>query len=194
MTVIGYARVSTTFQKYDSQLSVLRHYGCDKIFCETESGTKKKRAELEQAIQTLKAGDVFVVYRLDRLSRGTKHLLELIENFEEQDIHFVSVKDNIDTTTPMGKFFFTIMGAFAEMEAALIRERILAGLHATRERGTALGRPTNDLQRSKVLKLAKLGLSAPQIIEKTRIPKSTVYRYLRNDEEAAPFLKEKQAK
>lgn len=179
MTIIGYARVSTTFQKFDSQLSVLRSYGCDKIFYETESGTKKQRVELDRAIKTLKPGDVFVVYRLDRLSRGTKHLLDLIESFEQQEINFVSVKDNIDTTTPMGKFFFTIMGAFAEMEAALIRERIIAGLHASKERGTSLGRPTNDKQREQVIKLAATGLTAPQIIRETNIPKSTVYRYLR---------------
>lgn len=141
MTVIGYMRVSTHQQKFDSQQKALEKYGVDFIYKERESGRKNSRNELNKVLEQLKSGDTLVIFKLDRLSRGTKQLLSLLEEFDRRNIHFVSIQNNIDTTTAMGRFFFTVMGAFAEMEAELIRERVIAGLEAARENGKQLGRP-----------------------------------------------------
>lgn len=134
MAVIGYMRVSTHLQKFDSQQQALDDYGVDMIFKEYESGRKSFRNELNKALDILEPGDTFVIFKLDRLARGTKQLLVLLERFNELNINFVSIENNIDTSTPMGRFFFTIMGAFAEMEAELIRERVLAGLNAAKQK------------------------------------------------------------
>lgn len=179
MKTIGYARISTTYQKFDSQKSKLKKYGCDKIYTETQSGKINQRETLDKALASLEPGDTFVVYKLDRLSRGTKYLLELMETFKQRDIRFVSLSDNINTTTPMGVFFFTIMGAFAEMEASLIRERVIAGLSATREKGTVLGRPVKTDQKEKVAKLYNEGLTPVEIINLVEVSKPTVYRYIK---------------
>lgn len=178
MKVIGYARVSTNYQKFDSQLSKLKKYGCDVIYLEKESGTLSQRPVLEEVVYSLKRGDTFVIYRLDRLSRGTRYLLELMEQFDKRGINFVSLNDNIDTTSPMGRFFFTIMGAFAEMEASLIRERVRAGLQATQARGTKLGRPVDADKRDKVLYLIKNGWTVSAISNTLKISRTTIYRYL----------------
>lgn len=99
MAVIGYMRVSTPHQKFDSQLQALEAYGVDKIFKEHESGRKLERTELNKALGTLRSGDTFVIFKLDRLARGTKQLLSLMEDFERNQINFVSIQNNIDTTT-----------------------------------------------------------------------------------------------
>lgn len=134
---------------------------------------------LNEALAVLEPGDTFVVYKLDRLSRGTKYLLELMEIFKKNDIRFVSISDNINTTTPMGVFFFTIMGAFAEMEASLIRERVIAGLNATKEKGTILGRPVKTNERDKVIELYEAGIKPNKIIPLVNVSKPTVYRYIK---------------
>lgn len=179
MKTVGYARVSTTYQKFDSQKYQLKRFGCDIIFTETQSGTTRNRMTLNEALAVLEPGDTFVVYKLDRLSRGTKYLLELMENFKKNDIRFVSISDNINTTTPMGVFFFTIMGAFAEMEASLIRERVIAGLNATKEKGTILGRPVKTNERDKVIELYEAGIKPNKIIPLVNVSKPTVYRYIK---------------
>ena len=153
MATIGYMRVSTQQQKFDSQQRALEAYGVDQMFKEYESGRKEKRSELSKALAALEPGDTFVIFKLDRLARGTKQLLHVLEDFEKRDIKFVSIQNNIDTSTPMGRFFFTIMSAFAEMEAELIRERVMAGLEAARENGTSLGRPTRTKQVNEALKM-----------------------------------------
>lgn len=146
MATIGYMRVSTHQQKFDSQQKALEKYGVDQLFKEYESGRKSTRPQLNAALATLKPGDTFVIFKLDRLARGTQQLLRLLENFEQNNIKFVSIQNNIDTSTPMGRFFFTVMSAFAEMEAELIRERVLAGLEAARDNGKSLGRPTKTAE------------------------------------------------
>lgn len=97
------------------------------------SSRETNRPELKKALKILKAGDTFVIYKLDRLSRGTKHLLQLMEDFNEKNIHFISIQNSIDTSTSMEKFFFIIMSGFAEIEANLIRERVLSGLDTAKE-------------------------------------------------------------
>lgn len=180
MTVIGYMRVSTHQQKFDSQKKALEHYGVDIIYKERESGRKNSRNELNKVLKHLQAGDTLVIFKLDRLSRGTKQLLCLLEEFERREIHFVSIQNNIDTTTPMGRFFFTIMGAFAEMEAELIRERILAGLDAARENGKQLGRPPRTKEVAKALELySTSSLSVTEIAQKCDLSVPTIYNHIK---------------
>lgn len=182
MAIIGYMRVSTHYQKFDSQQQALEKYGVDKIFKEYESGRKSFRNELNKALNILKPGDTFVIFKLDRLARGTKQLLVLLERFNEQHINFVSIENNIDTSTPMGRFFFTIMGAFAEMEAELIRERVLAGLSAAKQKGVILGRPPLVDQVNRALDLYhNTDISTEEISKRCGISISTIYHHLRKE-------------
>ena len=182
MAVIGYMRVSTHYQKFDSQQQSLEDYGVDKIFKEYESGRKSFRNELNKALNILQPGDTFVIFKLDRLARGTKQLLVLLERFNEQNINFVSIENNIDTSTPMGRFFFTIMGAFAEMEAELIRERVLAGLSAAKKNGVVLGRPPLVNQVNEALELYhNTDISTEEISKRCGISISTIYHHLRKE-------------
>lgn len=179
MAIIGYMRVSTTHQKFDSQKMALEQYGVDRIYKEFESGTKKNRSELNKALASLEPGDTFVIFKLDRLARTTKQLLHLLEDFEKREIHFVSIQNHIDTSTPMGKFFFTVMGAFAEMEAALIRERVVAGLEAARENGKVLGRPTREVAANKAVELyTTTDMTVAEIAKQCDISVPTLYNYL----------------
>ncbi|TFJ46618.1 resolvase [Carnobacterium divergens] len=182
MAVIGYMRVSTQHQKFDSQQSALEKYGVDKLFQEYESGRKRERSELNKALKLLKEGDTFVIFKLDRLARGTKQLLTLMEMFEEKKINFVSIENNIDTSTPMGKLMFTIMSAFAEMEVDLIRERILAGLSAAKEKGVTLGRPVQFEKINHALNLYQFtSLSIDEISEECQLSKQTIYTHCKKN-------------
>lgn len=181
MKTIAYARISTHHQQLDAQISALQKYGYDKIYMEQESGRKTKRVQLNLALSSLEPGDTFIIFKLDRLSRGTKHLLELMDFFSEHNINFVSIQNNIDTGTPMGKFFFTIMSAFAEMEADLIRERVISGLDAAKERGVTLGRPPKNINKSQVIQqFLETNLSISKIAELNSVSRPTVYRYLKS--------------
>ncbi|MBW9321987.1 recombinase family protein [Enterococcus casseliflavus] len=179
MKTIGYARVSTIHQQLDSQLNALKRFGCDEIFTEFESGRNIQRKELNRALHSLKSGDTFVIFKLDRLSRGTKHLLNLMEDFNDRGINFISIQNNIDTSTSMGKFFFTIMSAFAEMEAELIRERVKSGLEAAKANGKTLGRPTQNKHIDEVINdYLNTSLSVVAIAKKYNLSRPTVYKYL----------------
>ncbi|WP_439443347.1 recombinase family protein [Listeria aquatica] len=180
MKTVGYARVSTTTQHLDSQLKALNHYGCDVIYTEKGSGRNPERSELQKALNTLEQGDTFVIFKLDRLSRGTRHLLSLMEEFNQKQIQFVSIENNIDTSHSMGRFFFTIMSAFAEMEAELIRERVLAGLSAARENGKTLGRPIAADNLEKVTTLyVEEQMTVSAIAREMGLSRPTIYHYLR---------------
>lgn len=182
MAVIGYMRVSTQFQKFDAQQQALQEYGVDKIYKEYESGRKHFRNELNKALKSLKSGDTFVIYKLDRLARGTKQLLILLERFNEQNINFVSIENHIDTSTAMGRFFFTIMSAFAEMESELIRERVLAGLYAAKKKGVVLGRPPLVSQVNEALELYHTTTVPIETISKEcGIAVSTLYHHLKKE-------------
>ena len=118
----GYARVSTEDQKTDRQLDALREYGVDEIFSEKISGTKRSRPELNRLLDKLRPGDALVVYELKRLGRNTKQLLALAEEFQANQIEFVSLTEKIDTTTPMGRFVFTTWCALAQLDRDIISE------------------------------------------------------------------------
>jgi len=139
--LIGYARVSTHDQNLDLQKDALEKAGCERIYVEQMSGGSSNRPELKRAMDILREGDSLVVWRLDRLGRSLKHLIELITELEERNVGFKSLTESIDTTTSGGKLIFHIFGALAEFERNLIRERTNAGLSAARARGRKGGRP-----------------------------------------------------
>ncbi|NEP19474.1 MAG: recombinase family protein [Leptolyngbya sp. SIO4C1] len=140
--LVGYERVSTADQSLEPQHDRLEEAGCERIYSDVVSGAKADRSGLEEALAYLREGDVLVVVKLDRLGRTLKHLIETIEDLNERGIGFRSLNDGIDTTTSTGKLMFHIIGAIAEFERDLIRERTQAGLKAARARGRKGGRPT----------------------------------------------------
>lgn len=137
----GYARVSKNDQSLDIQIQKLTQAGCDEIFKEKVSGAKDNRAQLNILMSRLRKGDAICVVRLDRLGRRMTKLIELINDFKDKDVAFISLENNIDTTTPMGMLLFSMCAAFAEMERELIKERVKAGLDAAHSKGRKGGRP-----------------------------------------------------
>ena len=140
--IFGYARVSTEEQNLDMQVDVLKKFGVDKIYQEKITGTRKDRFSLEELLKVIRPGDKLIVYKLDRISRSTKHLIELSELFDSLNVDFISIADNIDTATAVGKFFFRTMASIAELERDIISERTKIGLQAARARGRIGGRPS----------------------------------------------------
>lgn len=175
----GYARVSTEQQNLDRQLDMLTQYGVDYIFNEKMTGTKRDRPELNKLLDRLMAGDTVVVESLSRLGRSTKDLIELVELFEKKQVHLVSLKEQIDTSTPAGKLLFTLMSAIAQFERDVIAERTREGLNAARARGRIGGRPRTSQQKVRqAVKLYQTGqYSVREIEELTGVKKSTLYRY-----------------
>src|SRR5689334_18321537 len=138
---IGYARISTGEQLLDLQRDALTAAGCESIFTDTLTGARASRPGLDEALSYIRKGDTLVVWRLDRLGRSLKHLIETVAALEEQGIGFKSLTEQIDTTTSGGKLIFHVFGALAEFERDLIQERTQAGLRAARARGRVGGRP-----------------------------------------------------
>lgn len=177
--IIGYVRVSTNDQNMDFQLDALKKEGCEKIFQDTISGIKKNRKGLDEALLHLRKDDTLVVWKLDRLGRSLKGLLDLIENLYKAEIQFKSITDGINTTTPMGRFFFNIIGSLAQMERELIIERTRAGIKAARDRGRVGGRK-KALTKTKLETARKLldeGTPRKDIAAAFGISKATLYRY-----------------
>ncbi len=159
--IIGYARVSTQGQNPQLQRDALEEAGCEQVFEERVTGTKRERPELQACLRTLRDGDTLVVWKLDRLARSLKDPVELIHELNERGVAFLSLTEAIDTTSAGGKLVFHIFGALAEFEHSLIRERTLAGLAAARARGRKGGRrPT--LSAADVRKAAAM-LADPEI-------------------------------
>ncbi len=182
--LIGYARVSMQDQNIRLQKDALRTAGCKKIFEDKISGAKEKRSGLERALEAARKGDVLVVWRLDRLGRSLKQLIELIGQLEKEGIGFKSLQESIDTTTSGGKLIFHIFGALAEFERNLIRERTQAGLAAARARGKMGGRPKalDPKKRKLAIQLYKDKThTVMQICHIMGISKMTLYRYLREE-------------
>lgn len=180
----GYARVSTTEQNLDLQIDALKEYGVDEIFQEKESGGKTQRQELTNLQTKLRTGDTLVIWRLDRLGRTVKQLLALTEDFEKRGIQFVSLQENFDTSTPMGKFVFVVFCAMAQMERDVISERTKAGMTAARKRGRYGGRkPKENKNIERALKMYYSNdYSISEIIESTGLSKTTIYKYVKSHE------------
>jgi len=159
--IIGYARVSTQDQNSQLQLDALTGAGCEQVFHESATGTFRERPELTACLRTLRNGDSMVVWKLDRLARSLKDLVEIIHDLNQRGIGFRSLTESIDTTSPGGRLVFHIFGALAEFEHSLIRERTMAGLAAARARGRMGGRKP-ALSPDNVRKAAAM-LSDPKI-------------------------------
>jgi DNA invertase Pin-like site-specific DNA recombinase len=179
--LVGYARVSTQDQNPALQLDALKTAGCEKLFVEKASGAQRDRPELSAALDYLRAGDSLVVWKLDRLARSLKQLIETVELLESRSIGLRSLTEAIDTTTAGGKLVFHVFGALAEFERSIIRERTRAGLEAARARGKKGGRPPALV--AKDLAAAKAMLSDPEITMEEvakllKVAPSTLYRHL----------------
>jgi len=183
--LIGYARISTHDQNLDLQKDALEKAGCKKIYVEQMSGSSRIRPELEKTLEMLRNGDTLVVWRLDRLGRSLKHLIELIAKLEQREIGFKSLMESMDTTTSGGKLVFHIFGALAEFEHNLIRERTSAGLAAARARGRNGGRPLklDEKKRELAIKLYnERERSIKEICQMMGISRPTLYSYIHKHE------------
>ncbi len=182
---IGYARVSTKDQQLDLQLDALKKEGCQKIYQDTMSGTTSNRPELQEMMTQLREGDVIVVWKLDRLGRSLKHLVELVNYIIEKKAGLKSLHDPIDTTTAQGRLVFNMFASLAEFERDLIKERTMAGLSAARARGRLGGKPKGLSQKAQATACAaetlykERKLTTEQILEQLNISRATLYNYLR---------------
>lgn len=182
---IGYARVSTSDQNLDLQKDALEKAGCKKIFVDEISGTVAKREGLEKAKEVLREGDVLIVWRLDRLGRSIRDLIDWVNHLEEEGIGFKSLQESIDTTTSSGKLVFHIFAALAEFERNLIRQRTNAGLVAARARGRLGGRKKslNAKERKRAVEMyQRKNQTVKQICEMMNITKPTLYAYIREEQ------------
>lgn len=179
--LVGYARVSTQDQKPELQLDALCKAGCEKIFEEKASGAQRDRPELKAALAYLREGDTLVLWKLDRLARSLKQLIETVEALEDRKIGFRSITENIDTTTPGGRLVFHIFGALAEFERSIIRERTSAGLAAARARGKVGGRPpalTEADVRAATVLLSDRSMAVKDVAKRMGVSVSTLYKYI----------------
>ena len=182
--LIGYARVSTEEQNLDLQRDALLKAGVSSkdIYTDKVTGVKADRPGLNLALTHLRDGDTLIVWRLDRLGRSLKHLIETVTTLKEQGISFKSLTENIDTSTATGTLVFQIFGALAEFERNLIKERTVAGLNAARARGRIGGRPKQNPNAGKIALAKKFytdnSLSIPEILKTLNISKSTLYRWV----------------
>lgn len=176
---IGYARVSTTDQNLDLQLTALKEAGCGRIYQEKISGAKRNRPELERLLDQLRPDDIVVVWKLDRLARSTQNLLELADQIKNAEASFCSLSEPwADTTTPSGKMIMTVFAGIAEFERDLIRERTGAGRIAAKKRGVRFGRPEkmNEEQKSLAKRLLQEDKSVSEIAKTFNVHKATIYR------------------
>ena len=178
---VGYARVSTNQQDTALQTDALEAAGCEKLFEETASGAQKDRPALVSALNFMREGDTLVVWKLDRLARSTRQLIETVEDLEHRGIGFQSLKENIDTTSPGGRLIFHVFAALAEFERDMIRERTKAGLESARKRGAVSGRPKAMDDGSIAMARAMMAdptISVAAIASKCGVSAATLYCYL----------------
>lgn len=181
--LIGYARVSTADQNADLQLRALNAAGVERTFTDQGvSGSRASRPELDRCLDTLREGDVLCVWRLDRLARSLRNLLDLVELLSQRGVHLRSLTESIDTSSASGRLVLSVFGALAEFERELIRERTAAGLEAARARGARIGRPaavTRD-QLAQARTLVAGGHRVGDVAKTLGVGRSTLYRALRD--------------
>lgn len=178
--LIGYARVSTVDQNLDLQKEALKQAGCAKIYQDTISGLRANRPGLDQAVEHLREGDTFVVWKLDRLGRSVKNLIEFVNRLEKNKVNFKSLTDQIDTSSTMGRFFFHVMASLAQMERELIVERTRAGLNTARLQGRIGGRKRR-MTVSKVESAKQLlanGIAPREVANNLGVSVPTLYRWV----------------
>ncbi len=181
--LLGYARVSTNVQDLALQLDALHAAGCEErfVFSDVGSGSIRHRPKLDECLGQLRAGDTLVVWRLDRLGRGLRHLIEVIAELEQRNVAFRSLTESIDTNTPAGRLQLHLFGALAEFERELIRERTRAGLQAARARGRHGGRPsvvTRENLAAAIVMRKDPDMTMDQIATALKVSRSALYRQL----------------
>lgn len=178
MATVGYARVSSTGQSLDVQLEKLKD--CDKIFQEKKSGRTDNREQLQQCLEYVRDGDIFVVTKLDRLGRSTRDLLNIVNRLDSKGVQFKVLDQNIDTGTPAGKLMFTMLGAIAEFENDLRRERQADGIALAKSRGVLLGRKAKltDEQISEMRQKRESGVLIKSLMKEYGLSKSSIYRLM----------------
>ncbi|MCG7638818.1 MULTISPECIES: recombinase family protein [unclassified Alteromonas] len=178
---IGYARISTEDQSQNAQLDALNEAGCNRVYQESFSGKSRNRPQLERMIDSLREGDIVVVQRLDRLGRSLKDLIELLDTFKQRGVQFISLNENIDTTTAIGELAFHMIGSIAQFERRLISERTKAGLDAARARGKKGGRKAKlspaDIKKAKAM-LNDPEMTKSEIAEHFNVSRPTLNKWL----------------
>jgi len=178
--LIGYARVSTKDQNLTLQRDALKKVECERIYEDEMSGTKENRPGLNTALEVLREGDTFIVWKLDRLGRSVKSLIKFVSDLNAKNIHFKSLTESIDTSTPNGRFFFHVMASLAQMEKELIVERTKAGLDAARKLGRVGGRKRvmTESKLDSAKKLLNSGVPAKEVAKDLGVSLATLYRWI----------------
>ena len=178
--LIGYARVSTQDQNLDLQIEALTNAGCEKLFHDKTSGTRAERPGLSKVLEALREGDTLVVWKLDRLGRSVKNLVDLVSALQKQEIQFKSLTDAIDTGTSSGRFFFHVMASLAQMERELTVERTRAGLEVARKLGRKGGRKRRmtDSKIESAKRLLANGVPPRDVALNLSVSIPTLYRWI----------------
>ena len=178
--LIGYARVSTQDQNLELQRDALSQAGCQKIFEDQASGSRAERPGLNKALELLRAGDTLVVWKLDRLGRSVKNLVDMVGELDKQSVQFKSLTDAIDTSTPSGRFFFHVMASLAQMERELTIERTRAGLEVAKQLGRRGGRrrQMTDSKIASAKKLLASGIPPKDVAKNLGVSIPTLYRWV----------------
>lgn len=180
MAKIGYARVSTKDQNLDLQINALKDAGCENIYKEMVSGRSRNRPQLKRLFNSLRSGDILIVWKIDRIARSARDVCEIADFLKEKNVILISIKDGINTSTILGGVFCKLAGVLAEVEICNLRERTIEGLKAARMRGARLGRPPGPSNPEKVQQIKTLleqGYSDKEIFKKVKISVATFYRY-----------------
>lgn len=186
--IIGYIRVSTALQNLQSQREACSAAGCDRIFEETASGAQTDRPILAEVMRMLRPGDELVVFKLDRLARSTRQLIQTVDELEQRQVKLKSLTEMIDTGSPSGRLFFHIMSSISEFERSNLRERVRVGIESARARGRVGGRPPSlsdeDVRAARAL-LKDGSIPVGEVARRLGVGTSTLYRHIPGGRSAA---------
>jgi len=189
---IGYARVSTDDQSFALQMDALTQSGCERIYCDKISGSTTSRPEFDKMMDALRPGDILTVWKLDRIGRSLRHLIEVVEGLHQQSIELHLITEGIDTSTPAGRMAYQMMGAVAEYERNIIKERVNAGLASAKARGRVGGRKpalTVEKRKQAVALFNSKTMSVAGIAKMFGISRPTLYKYAKEKNKVKPQLK-----